>query len=276
MSTGKITILSLGAGVQSSCLALMAAAGEVTPMPNAAIFADTGDEPAAVYEWLKWLVLQLPFPVHIVKRPGGTLAEETLRIRTSKGGKKYNQHSPPCFLTDGAKTGLMMRQCTGDFKIDVVNKEIRALSKTGRGKYAQVEQWIGISIDEMQRMARSGLEHVENRWPLIEKRMSRRDCIAWMRNHGFPTPPRSACVYCPFKSNDEWRRMKDGDPVEFAKAVNFEKEYQLAIAQIPTVRGKPYLHGSCKPLGEVDFTKPLNQDQQVFGFINECHGMCGV
>ncbi len=58
-----IHILSLGAGVQSSTLALMAAAGEVSPMPTAAIFADTQDEPASVYKWLDWLEKQLPFPV---------------------------------------------------------------------------------------------------------------------------------------------------------------------------------------------------------------------
>ena len=42
-------VLSLGAGVQSSCMALMAARGEIGPMPTAAVFADTGDEPASVY-----------------------------------------------------------------------------------------------------------------------------------------------------------------------------------------------------------------------------------
>ena len=50
----ELTILSLGAGVQSTCLALMAAKGEVTPMPDAAIFADT-HEPKEVYEHLDWL-----------------------------------------------------------------------------------------------------------------------------------------------------------------------------------------------------------------------------
>ena len=58
-----ITVLSLGAGVQSSTLALMAAHGEVTPMPDCAIFADTGWEPKAVYDWLDWLEPQLPFQV---------------------------------------------------------------------------------------------------------------------------------------------------------------------------------------------------------------------
>ncbi len=54
-----IHIISLGAGVQSSTMALMAACGEITPMPTAAIFADTGDEPKAVYEWLGWLASKL-------------------------------------------------------------------------------------------------------------------------------------------------------------------------------------------------------------------------
>ena len=50
--------LSLGAGVQSSCLALMAEKGE-TEKPNFAVFADTGDESEATYQWLDWLESQL-------------------------------------------------------------------------------------------------------------------------------------------------------------------------------------------------------------------------
>lgn len=48
----KLRVISLGAGVQSTTMALMAAAGEIGPMPDCAIFADTGWEPAAVYEHL--------------------------------------------------------------------------------------------------------------------------------------------------------------------------------------------------------------------------------
>ena len=64
----RLRVLSLGAGVQSTTLALMAAHGEIGPMPDCAIFADTGWEPRAVYEHLAWLRSPnvLPFPVHIV------------------------------------------------------------------------------------------------------------------------------------------------------------------------------------------------------------------
>jgi len=49
----KLRVLSLGAGVQSTTMALMAAHGEIMSMPNCAIFADTGWEPKAVYEHLE-------------------------------------------------------------------------------------------------------------------------------------------------------------------------------------------------------------------------------
>jgi hypothetical protein len=41
----RLRVLSLGAGVQSTTLALLAAHGEVGPMPDCAIFADTRWEP---------------------------------------------------------------------------------------------------------------------------------------------------------------------------------------------------------------------------------------
>ena len=67
-ATIRLRVLSLGAAVQSTTLARMAAHGEIDPMPDCAIFADTGWEPKAVYEHLAWLRSPnvLPFPIHIV------------------------------------------------------------------------------------------------------------------------------------------------------------------------------------------------------------------
>ena len=64
----RLRALSLGAGVQPTTLDLMAAHGAVGPMPDCAIFADTGWEPRAVYEHLDWLMSPnvLPFSVFIV------------------------------------------------------------------------------------------------------------------------------------------------------------------------------------------------------------------
>ena len=97
-----LQIISLGAGVQSSTMALMAAHGEITPMPDAAIFADTGAEPQEVYDWLEWLVLQLPFPVHTVRANGANLTEAQLMVRRSKKtGHNYVKCYIPSFLETG-------------------------------------------------------------------------------------------------------------------------------------------------------------------------------
>ena len=87
MTEKQWNVISLGAGVQSSTMALMAARGLITPMPDAAIFADTQDEPASVYRWLDWLEKQLPFPVNRVTR--GRLSTAALEMRISKAGVKY-------------------------------------------------------------------------------------------------------------------------------------------------------------------------------------------
>lgn len=74
----RLRALSLSAGVQSTTLALMAAHGEIVPMPDCAIFADTGWEPQAVYDHFAWLMSPnvLPFPVHIVS--DGNIREQLI------------------------------------------------------------------------------------------------------------------------------------------------------------------------------------------------------
>jgi hypothetical protein len=267
----RLTYLSLGAGVQSSTLALMAAHGEIGPMPDGAVFADTQSEPDGVYEWLDWLEKKLPFPVIRVTR--GNLADDACRVRTSKAGNHYTKHAVPAFMrdTDG-RIGLAMRQCTSDHKISIIYREYRR-----RHKKQPIEQWIGISRDEAIRMKPSRIPYVTNRWPLIEMGMTRADCLTWMKEKNFPTPPRSACVFCPFHDDREWSLLKDTDPDGFARAVAFEKNFQAAAKQVETWRGVPFLHRSCKPIEEVDFRPEANRLGQLnFSFGNECEGMCGV
>jgi hypothetical protein len=123
--------LSLGAGVQSSMLALKAAAGEITPMPTAAIFADTMGEPASVYEWLDYLEAQLPFPVYRVS--AGSLAERSLTMRTSKKtGGLFSSTDIPVFTKSdkGTISKIRQRSCTRDFKIVPILKKCRELIGT--------------------------------------------------------------------------------------------------------------------------------------------------
>lgn len=266
-------IISLGAGVQSSTMALMAAKGEITPMPDAAIFSDTQAEPESVYEWLNWLEKQLPFPVFRVTK--GSLADVSLQIRNKRDGSGQWTKTLIPFYTmepDGSRGKITRRPCTADYKIIPILKEQRRIAGIKRGqKTIGVVSWIGISLDEVMRMKPSRVDWCQHRWPLIEKSMTRHGCLHWMEKNGFPVPPRSACVFCPFHHDTEWKRLRDQEPGEFARAVQFEKDLQATKAQTNNMRGVPYLHSSMIPLGDVVFG-----DSGPDLFTNECEGMCGV
>ena len=125
-------------------------------------------------------------------------------------------------------------------------------------------------------MKDADVSYVQHRWPLIDARMTRENCLTWMADHGYPRPPRSACTFCPFHSDKEWHRLKTEDPASFAQAVGVEKLMQDAMGQATSeaVKGlKPFLHQTLKPLDEIDFTP---DDSQLNLFGNECEGMCGV
>ncbi|CAB4136053.1 hypothetical protein UFOVP917_33 [uncultured Caudovirales phage] len=266
--------LNLGAGVQSSTLALMAAAGEISPMPDFAIFADTQAEPDSVYSWLDWLERQLPFPVHRVTR--GNMTDDMMVLRTAQDGRQWTKSMIPAFMqAPNGSIGLLGRSCTADYKIVPILKKLRQLCGIKRGeKQVQITQWIGISYDEIQRMKPSRDKWTQHRWPLIEREMRRHDCIVWLKRHGFPEPPRSACIYCPFHSNAEWRRLKDHEPEAFAEAVRVEQELQSTKAKAAD-RSVPWLHRSCVPLEQVDLSTETDAGQlDMFG--NECEGLCGV
>lgn len=270
----KTVIISLGAGVQSSTMALMAADGLITPMPHCAIFADTQREPRAVYDWLAWLETQLPFPVYRVT--AGDLGKRELTVKLSKtSGKRYRSTAIPAFGLVNGKPGILGRKCTRDFKIRPIIKQVRAVANIRRGqKEVTVEQWIGISWDEMVRMKDSGEPWIKHRWPLIEKEMTRLHCIEWMRERFDATPPRSACTFCPFHSDEEWRNVR-AVPDEWAKVIQFEKDMQAAANDDEVLRVVPYLHKSCVPIGEADI-EDKHKDQGAFSFLDECDGMCGV
>lgn len=271
-------VISLGAGVQSSTMALMAAHGLIKPMPVCAVFADTQWEPRAVYSWLNWLEGQLPFPVHRVTRGNIRAANVNARLR---GKKEVGQRwaSLPYFVQvkGQREAGRVMRQCTSEYKIAPIERylkrELLGLRPRQRApKTPVLVQWRGITTDEAQRMKDSRARWTLVRYPLaMEHNMSRADCLAWMARHGYPRPPRSACIGCPFHSNHEWRNLRDNSPAEWEDACDFDRRIRKAGG----MRGDAFLHRSLKPLSEVDLSTDLDRGQLgLWG--EECEGMCGL
>lgn len=270
LNDAKGVYLSLGAGVQSSWLAIASARGDLPPL-DAALFADTGDEPAKVYAWLDWLQTQVPYPIHRIKRPGATLSGYTQQMVT---GEVTTKCTPPLFTKD--PQGFLNKQCSKEFKTRVITSYLRqqlGLRPGARGPgHGVFEVWIGISTDEIVRMKSAEQRFMHNRWPVIEARMSRRDCLTYFEERQLPKPPRSACWHCPFHSDDEWSDMKANDPEDWARAVAHDAMIRRGFKGM---EGTAYLHHQRVPLDQVDFTKKADP-KGLFGFANECEGMCGV
>ncbi|MFC7344928.1 hypothetical protein [Saccharopolyspora griseoalba] len=203
-----LTVISLGAGVQSTALALMACDG-VLPRPDAAIFADTGWEPRRVYEHLELLADELDKAgIALYRVSVGNLREDSL-------DPQHRYCSVPYFVRNPDGSGGMgRRQCTSEYKLRPIKAKVRELlgyphpKRVPRGVFA--EQWIGFSTDEIGRVRdKLDVQYARPRHPLLELGMSRRDCERWLRTRGWSSVAKSACIGCPFHGNRQWRELRD-------------------------------------------------------------------
>lgn len=249
-------MISFGAGVQSSAVLLMSDRGEIA-RAEVAIFADTGIEPTYVYDWLGKMRGLVSIPIVVVT--AGNYADHI----TERFAAGLHIRSAPFFTRGPRGDGMIRRQCTAQYKI----RPIRSyLHKNYQGKH--VNQMIGISVDEATRMRDSRYVHTSNCYPLIDKRMTRQDCLRYVEEAVGERPQRSACWLCPFHSDAEWKHLRDHAPDAFAKAAEMDD----LIRRRPGQDAEYYLHKSRRPLSE----RPFENLDELNLFENECEGMCGV
>ena len=249
MGEPTIRVLSLGAGVQSTTLLLLAIDGTLAK-PDAAIFADTGWEPAGVYAHLTRLekfAADAGIPIHHVV--AGNLRADAL-------DPAHRFASMPLFITNrNGSPGMSRRQCTSEYKLKPIKAAVRQLLgypyPTPIPASVWAEQWIGFSTDEIHRVVdRLDVRYTRPRYPLLDLNMSRKDCQRWLTAHGWADVPKSACVGCPFHGNRQWREMRDHRPDEWADAVDFDRAIR---ARHPNNKGQDllgsaFLHASRVPL----------------------------
>lgn len=287
--SATMRVLSLGGGTQSCALALMSAAGDL-PKLDHIIFADTQGELPETYEYLDYLrsvVEPAGIPLHVVT--AGSLEAGLL------GQRMAAQPSPPAHMTiPGKKPGrLNAYRCSYDYKRRPVAAHVKRLcGKPGAWKRSSVEQWIGFSTDEsyrakdavecrcghnrtVSRGKRIDLIHTEadgcircdcaafdpwmvNTWPLLNLRMRRADTIAWFSANGHPTPPRSACWFCPNSRNPRWRDLRDNHPDLWERACAIDEsiravgDFRDRSKQSFRIGTQFYLHDQRVPLRAAD------------------------
>lgn len=264
MSDYDYTYLSYGAGVQSTALLVLSALEQRgVPKVDAAIFADTGDEPQYIYDYLEivkpWAE-DHGIPLHICS--AGKLSDDLLK--TDRTFVAIPAWRP---MGDGREMP-MRRQCTREYKVTPIEKKVRELLgyQPRQRIKEKVRCFLGISMDEVTRVKPSRTSWVTNEWPLIDARLRRTQCVDIVEEAGLPKPSKSSCHYCPYHSNKYWEWLKKNHTADFQKAVDFD----IAIRELH--KDDPmYVHRSLKPLGEVDLT-----DYQLSLWDEECEGYCGI
>lgn len=239
--------LSCGFGVQSSTLLAMCCFGDL-PRPDGVIFCDAGAESSKTYafaEEMKTLARRCGVPVQTIH------VTNLLRDGIKNGSKVF---LPPLhFRLDGKRKRLFHR-CSNILKFRPFVAAVREQLgyKPRQWVREHVTQWVGISYDERRRCQKDRLPWLHNVYPLVERRMTREDCIRYMKGHGLPEPPRSSCIICPLKPNRDWLEMKEKRPLDWDKACI----YDAAIRRRCQGRYHPlYVHPSCVPLCNANLSR---------------------
>lgn len=287
----EMHILNLGAGVQSTALYLMSIDGTEPEVPkfDYAIFADTQEEPDDVYRHLEWLE-SLGGP-KILRATAGKLGDCVIAGTDARGNRLRDGSgfaSIPAFVQDaaGKSKGLGQRQCTREFKVDIIEKVIRRQLfgvEPGRPlpKDAVCIQYMGLSFDEPKRVIRVRQRYMarpkqwQAQFPLFDMEMTRADCKKYLEGRVPHAVPRSACVFCPYKTNAEWRELRDNDPAGWERACQVDD----ALRATGNFKNESYCHRSYRPLREADLRTDGQKTGQMGLFVDfgdECEGMCGV
>lgn len=256
-----INVISLGAGKQSSYMLLTALEGNYEYKPDFAIFSDTGCEPEYVYSYVNWLkeYVKEKYNFDIVIISAGNIMQDTIDYLS---GKRKRVATLPLRLSGNG--GLIMRQCTNDYKIMPLRRYLQKI----RGQ-SRVRLWIGISLDEIERIKCSNVSYIENYYPLIKKQIRIDNIINWFLKNKIQEPGKSACLICPFHSDAYWRVFKKQFPKEFDLACDFDD----AIRNYPGLKREAYLSRQLKPLRNIDFSMKPSLFPEL---IEECNGLCGL
>lgn len=276
----KVTVIaqSFGGGIQSVAMALMLKEGLLPgfPAPDVSVFADTMAEPPHVYETLDWIEELLPWPM--LRSSLSDLRQDTWDVilygkRPSARGGLGARIDIPAY----GERGLLMRQCTGNYKVRVIHKALREFAGANPPKL-HVTQYIGISLDEAVRMKPAQVKYIENQWPLVEHRITRADCIAFLdaRYENHPVG-KSSCYFCPFHGATQWRELRDRYPELYDDACAMDD--RLRTSGLPTTEGKFSLvkrEEGLRAWMEADRMQGRFDLDESNQFINECEGHCGV
>ena len=257
--TKGLKILSCGAGMQSTALALMSCENKKhgivypeIPVYDLIVFCDMGWEPDWVYE-------QVEFIKKACEDCGITfkiLETDLYGDYIEKFGVRRVASIPFWSVDANGKKGKMRRQCTIDKKIVAIQKYVRyeilgykfrqKCKKEDKGRH---EMHIGFSKEEEHRVFESMNPMFVTKFPLVDMGLTRADNYKYILEEWGIETKASACSYCPFHRNYFFQHIKEHCPDCYKAVVNLDNvlEERQPGSQIRSklflYRGKPIWNG---------------------------------
>lgn len=235
-------ILSCGAGMQSTALALVSCANKLiqegkegqfsftyeerVPIYDAVMFCDLGLEPAWVYsqvEFIKEACKWAGIPFYI-------LNSDLYEDYSKSFGNSRVVSIPFWSIDENGKKGKMMRNCTLDYKINIMQKFARehllGYAKGQRTKPEDIkahEMHLGFSKEEERRCKENPHKMFVNKFPLCDMGLTRADNYAYIKDVWGLETKASACCFCPFHTNYFFDYIKRNNKEEYEKTVGFDQ-----------------------------------------------------
>lgn len=226
-----------GGGVQSAGIAALIVQGKLRP--DLAVIIDTEREQSTTWTYMDSVIQpalnSVGVTLHRVKK-------SEFESRDLYGGKDGDTLLIPAFTTQGGEIGKLPTYCSSYWKREVVKRWANAQGVTA------VDQWLGISVDEMKRIQKEKRGKWRTRYPLIEQRMNRHDCELIVERMGWPAAPRSSCWNCPNHTPGEWRDIRDNKSSDWQQAIVFDREMRERDPHA-------FLHHDAVPLDKADLTE---------------------
>tara|TARA_R110000823_G_scaffold310644_3_gene435666 strand:+ start:260 stop:1039 length:780 start_codon:yes stop_codon:yes gene_type:complete len=218
-----INVVSYGGGVQSTAIVLMAIDGLI-PKPDYVIFADTGSEMESTYKTVKEIK-------KLCKKSEINFKTVYSNFGKGKVTGRWKLHE---WYKEYSRLPMVGNpRCTFQFKIHPVRRFVKTLTDRSQPK-PWASQSLGITTDEIKRMRPSELLWIQNDYPLIDRNMSRQDCIKYIDDHyPYLHVSKSGCFMCPYQSAKSWIRLK----VEYPTLFDYAREMEISAKENGVKRG---------------------------------------
>lgn len=279
---------SIGWGVQSTAILLMQGLG-LMPKTDVNFFSELRETQATLdYKGYMEPILK-DMGIECITLTPPDIYEHVINWKNDERVSML----PLWFKNEKGEAQPIRRQCTSDFKIEIVAGGIRKHLGVKKLQRHSVRIHQGITTDELRRAKKAGLypdkKFRVNHYPFIgmyanvtDQRYkwvdySRQKLIDEIfKKYDFKIPPKSSCFFCPFHDLEYWEEIYHKWPVQWELACALDDKIRNYNYNDSFESGPFYLYKGLIPLRVIDFDKERKKPSSALSLIGCESGFCFI